>query len=310
MARRRVGRARRSPEDDTVTDAPTILTFFAVGSGSLEQPQTTSPRTPRPASAGQWGAHRAEQIGAGLARGPRAEPGDGPTRRPAGDEREGNADRAAPGPGTTHATPRYAAVHDVELAAAQPMALRGRSSSRSDDRGSAADDVTSEQEVSERERSLLAASTAGGESGAGRGGDRGPGVPSSGGSSGKGASSRALGDGRGSGSSIDPADARRRRYLRGLWGRVQSSWDASSFPKWAALEGRGGSTIVSFVVQADGSVSNVVTARPSGFPDFDARMRAAVRRAAPFGTPPSDLWAPFRHSHEFVVTNPAVRPKR
>ena len=91
---------------------------------------------------------------------------------------------------------------------------------------------------------------------------------------------------------------------------MQSSWDASSFPKWAALEGRGGSTIVSFVVQADGSVSNVVTARPSGFPDFDARMRAAVRRAAPFGTPPSDLRAPFRHSHEFVVTNPAVRPKR
>lgn len=309
-ARRRQGAGRRSPEDDTVTESPTILTFFADGSGSLRQPQVVPRRAPRPASGGQWGARRAEQVGAGLDRGPRRALDDGLTRRPAGDERAGNSDRAAPGPGANDATPRYAAIHDVELAAAQPMALRGRSSSRSDDRGSAADDVNSEQEVSERDRSLLAASTAGGESGVGRGGERGPGAPSSGGVSGHGAASRALGDGPGAGASIDPADARRRRYLRGLWGRVQSSWDASSFPKWAALEGRGGSTIVSFVVREDGTVSNVVTARPSGFPDFDARMRAAVRRAAPFGPPPSDLRAPFRHSHEFVVTNPAVRPKR
>ncbi|HHH27852.1 MAG TPA: TonB family protein [Polyangiaceae bacterium] len=310
QARQRSGTERRSPEDDTVTEAPTILTFFADGEGAREQPQMHRRHAPRPATAGQWAAYRAEQAGAGAERGPREPLGDGPTRRPAGDEVAGSSDRAAPGPGATDGHPSYVAIHDFELARAQPMALQGRSSSRSDDRGDAIDDVNSEQEVRDRDRSLLAASTAGGETGVGRGGEAGPGRPGSGGLRGEGAASRALGDGRGPGSNVDPADARRRRYLRGLWGRVQSSWDVSSFPKWAALEGRGGSTIVSFVVQADGSVSNVVTVRPSGFPEFDARMRAAVRRAAPFGPPPTDLRAPFRHSHEFVVTNPAVRPKR
>jgi hypothetical protein len=36
-------------------------------------------------------------------------------------------------------------------------------------------------------------------------------------------------------------------------------------------------------------------------------MRAAVLEAAPFGPPPDDLAPPFRHQHDFVVKNPAVR---
>jgi TonB family protein len=116
-----------------------------------------------------------------------------------------------------------------------------------------------------------------------------------------------MGSGNGRGVAIDPADARRRSYLRGVWGKIDRSWSASSFPKWAALEGRGGYTIVSFVIGPRGEVSRVSLARRSGYPGFDAAMRAAVQQAAPFGPPPDDLAPPFRHQHDFVVKNPAVR---
>jgi TonB family protein len=308
-ARQRDGDRRQAPEDDTVTLRPTILTFFAEGRGDRELPRRQDVVDGQRRSApGQWRAGAARRRGTGRALGPRGALGDGPTRRPAGDRMAGNAERAAAGLGIRDDGERYAAIQQVELKEAEPMALRGRPSNRSDRRGPASDDVTSEQEVMQQERSLLAASTPGGRSGSGRGGEVGRGEPGSGGLRGSGSVARALGDGRGPGTGIDPADARRRRYLRRLASRVQNSWSASAFPKWAALEGRGGTTIVGFVVRPDGRVSDVVTLRPSGFPDFDARMRAAVRRAAPFGPPPADLRAPFRHSHTFAVTNPAVRP--
>jgi TonB family protein len=74
------------------------------------------------------------------------------------------------------------------------------------------------------------------------------------------------------------------------------------------FEGRQGYTIVSFVVLRDGSVASVRVARPSGIAEFDAKMVQAVRRAAPFGPLPDDLAPALAHRHEFVVSNPAVRP--
>ena len=117
-----------------------------------------------------------------------------------------------------------------------------------------------------------------------------------------------LGDGHGAGTGIDTADARRNRYLRSVWQKIQNNWSARDFPKEAALEGRQGYTIVSFVVAADGSVSGVRVTRQSGIEVFDQRMRAAVLRAAPFAPLPREFGTMLWQSHEFVVTNPVVRP--
>jgi TonB family protein len=89
--------------------------------------------------------------------------------------------------------------------------------------------------------------------------------------------------------------------------KIQSSWSASAFPKKAVLEGKNGYTIVSFVIHKSGSVSGVTTTRNSGYPSFDAKMRAAVLRAAPFGPLPSAFGSSVRVAHPFRVDNPAVR---
>ncbi|MEZ4440814.1 MAG: energy transducer TonB [Polyangiaceae bacterium] len=306
-ARRRSGEGRRSLEDDTVTMRPTTLTFFADGEGRRPEPRPYADRAP---TGGQWRAGRAQEVGAGPFRGPRDRLGDERPRVPAGNEDPGNSEVDAAGPGVYDGALAYAADAAADVTEARPMALRGRESTRGDERGPQSDDVDSEQEVMALERSLLAASTAGGRQGEGRGGSAGPGPTGSGGTHGPGSTAHPAGDGRGPGASFDPADARRRRYLRTIFARIQRAWSVDEFPRWAVLEGRGGTTIVSFVVQPDGRVTGVTTARGSGFPDFDEKMRAAVQRAAPFGPPPAELGAPFRHSHPFAVVNPAVRPLR
>ncbi|MSP23870.1 MAG: TonB family protein [Myxococcales bacterium] len=100
------------------------------------------------------------------------------------------------------------------------------------------------------------------------------------------------------------------RYLRRLWSKIHAGWSAADFPRTAVVAGRQGYTIVSFTVRADGTAGNVRVTRPSGIPDFDARMKNAVLRAAPFGALPVELGPALEHSHEFVVSNPVVLPPR
>jgi TonB family protein len=304
-ARQRTGSGRQSMEDDTVTPRPTVLTFWADGSGQRFEPRRWADVDP---SAGRLGSGAAMATGFGAGRSPKTHFGDATNRKLAGNGDPGNADRSSAGAGVLDGDRGYRVVHDADVGSARPMAISGAVSTRGDERGPQQDDVDSEQEVVRSDPSLLAASTAGGEAGSGRGGETGPGKTGSGGIRGPGSNARPMGDGRGPGSAFDPADARRRTFLRGMRARLHGAWSPNAFPKWAALQGRGGATVVGFVVLADGSVTNVRTLRPSGFPEFDAKMRAAVRRAAPFGSPPSDLSPPFNSHHEFAVTNPAVRP--
>jgi TonB family protein len=198
---------------------------------------------------------------------------------------------------------------DADVAQARPLVVTGDESSPSSERGQQSDDVDAEQEVVAREPSMLRASTAGGKQGVGRGGARGDGRTGSGGLRGAGSRSRALGDGAGRGVVANPADARRRTYIRGMWGKIEGQWDANrDVPRWAKLAFKQPYTIVSFEVQPSGRVRNVRVTRTSGIPEFDARMRAAVLRAAPFGRLPSELGPLLRHQHPFMVSNPVVRP--
>ena len=298
--RRRSGRGRSSPEDDTVSERPMILTFYADGAGLRPEQRPAAATDP---AGGAWDRFRAQ------APGPPARP------QPRGDEwlthawyEGGSGEARAPGAGVMDRAAGRDSRPSAAVGEGRPMAVRGRDSTRSVDRGPESDSVDAEQEVMARSPSLLNASTAGGdEQGPGRGGEPADGPTGSGGLEGPGSRSQALGDGRGAGVGVDPADARRRSYFRRMWQRIQQSWSPAAFPKWAAMQGLAGTTIVSFVVGPDGSVGQVLTVRPSGYPSFDAAMRAAVMKAAPFGPLPPELGPVLRHSHEFAVTNPAVR---
>jgi TonB family protein len=298
--RRRSGEGRSSPEDDTVTERPMILTFFADGSGSRREPRPASRHDP---AGGAWDRFRAQAPGP-----PEREPPRGNAWLGRGWYEGGSGEPRAPGAGVLDRARGRDSRPSAAVAEGRPMALRGRDSTRSSERGPESDRLDAEQEVMTLHPSFFNASTAGGVApGQGRGGEPGADPTGSGGLEGPGSRAQALGDGRGRGIGIDPGDARRRSYLRRMWQRIQGSWSPAAFPKWAALQGLAGTTIVSFVVGPDGSVSQVVTARPSGYPDFDAAMRAAVLGAAPFGPLPPELRPILRHSHEFAVTNPAVR---
>jgi TonB family protein len=104
----------------------------------------------------------------------------------------------------------------------------------------------------------------------------------------------------------DPRDKRRTEYIRRARSRIDRLW---AFPKWAALEGMQGTVIVTFVINADGSVANATVTRPSGIADFDESCRQAVVRGGPYGPLPPELGSSYRWSLPFEARNPAVRPK-
>jgi TonB family protein len=298
--RRRSADRRSSPEDDDAAMRPMILTFVADGPGAREEQR---PRALRDPSAGAWRSPPAARAGLE----PQLDEADAERRVFARNQRDGAAAPAA-GAGITAGAPGSADRASADTAQGRPLVLPGSESSRSTERDGQRDSVDSEQEIHTRTRSLLNASPAGGEAGEGRGGQRGPGATGSGGTVGPGSSASALGDGRGPGAGVDSADARRNRYVRAIWHKIQNNWSASDFPKAAALEGKQGYTIVTFVVNADGSVASARITRPSGIDSFDRKMRAAVIGAAPFGPLPAELGPRLTQSHEFIVSNPAVRP--
>jgi TonB family protein len=199
------------------------------------------------------------------------------------------------------------AVLRDRTAAGEAQGHAGERSAPGERRGPQSDTAKAAQEEASTQQSGLLASGAGGLFGAGVGGAAGPGAPGSGGVSGPGSVSRGLGNGPGASRGADPADLRRRSYIRGVLARVHPLWK-DAFPRRAALGGKQGTTIIAFVIQADGSVGAASVLRPSGVPQFDDNCRRAVLRAAPFPPLPAELRPALSFQLPFVFENPAVRP--
>lgn len=300
-ARHREGDGRRSPEDDTVNEQPMMLTLFVDGSGTRAEQRPYARFDPGagsltgglPRTRGGLHARPLHPSGVGL--------------RPRDASAKGNGDEdAAPG-GVLDSWWNAHSGYAANVMHARPFALRGLTASSADERGEHADTADAEQEDTTAERSLLHASTAGGPAGNGKGGEEGPGPTGSGGEEGAGSRARALGAGSGDGAALDAGDRRRSLYRRRVWAKIHGAWSARDFPKQAVLEGKQGYTIVSFTILASGAVVGISTTRKSGFPSFDAKMRAAVMRAAPFGPLPPELGPALPMRHEFIVSNAAVR---
>ena len=212
---------------------------------------------------------------------------------------------AAPGAGVRDGSPGLDHRDSAATALGRPLVDQGTPSVNANVQGKPSDTLDSEQEVAAMMQSLIHASTAGGRQGPGPGGQQGPGATGAGGVAGPGSRSHALGTGNGGVADNDPRDRRRTDYIRRARSKIDRLW---AFPKWAALEGMQGTVIVSFVIQADGSVNAARVTRPSGITEFDESCRQAVLRAGPYGPLPPELGPQLSYSLSFDAKNPAVRP--
>lgn len=297
LSRIRAGKVRQSYEDLRASRDPMELTFVAMGkTGVAEERRPEARVDPGP---GSKSARLRSDLGATA--GVEPHEGEGPTEGLPGALVEGGPYRSAGvgfdrGRGTTESV---ALVN----ARARPDVMASSPSVAALDVGRPTDTADSEQAVSARMQSLMHASTAGGSAGDGRGGVGGGGAPGAGGTRGPFSSASQLGVG-GSG----PGDVEKTGYLRGVQGKIHPLW-ANAFPKWAISEGLGGTAVVTFTIEADGSVSGVRVTRSSGIPEFDANVRSAVLRGAPYGKLPKMLGPRLVWSMPFVAKNPAVRPK-
>lgn len=296
---------RRSYENYRASREPMELTFVAMGKQGR-----TAARHGRGLSdpaRGALAAASAEKRG-GVLGALSEQQGLGSRPRSPGVEIEGASDRD---PSPRRGVPRFASAGGIaasaDVARARPLVSQGDPSLASRDNGRPNDDSDDPQAVEPAMRALMDASTAGGKKiGEGRGGEPGPSAsPGAGGN--KGAGQTASGAGQGGNG---PADVERNGYMRAVSGKVNVLFQkGNAFPKAAALEGKSGTAVIAFTIEADGSVSSARVARASGIPEFDAAVRRFVLQSAPFGKLPSSLGSRFTMSITFASPNPAVRPK-
>lgn len=311
VQRLRTGRDRSSPEDWRAAENSTELTFVADGVGHRLERRPPAPSDP---ASGARAAPPASRAGGALPREP-ADAGEGARRIAAasesgamgGDAAAAGQKLASAGVGVHDGRPGSDHRASAAVARARPLVARAEAAFPANVPGEARDRIDSEQEVAEALQSIVHASTAGGLLGPGRGGEAWPGPAGAGGRRGAGSVSTALGSGRGDRGAPDPVDAMRTTYVGRVLAKIHPLW-RDAFPRWAALEGRQGTTIVTFVLRADGSVASATVTRPSGIPEFDENCRQAVLRGAPYGPLPPELGSSFRWAMPFEARNPAVRP--
>lgn len=185
---------------------------------------------------------------------------------------------------------------------ARPLVESGLVSVAARHRGRPSDTVESSQAITTRAQSLLDTSTAGGRVDEGRGGEPpGPGV-GAGGERGPRSQGGRVGPG-----GLGDGQLEQLGYVRAMQAKIHPLW-ADAFPSWAIAEGRGGLAIVRVSVGSDGRLLGAVIERRSGVDEFDAKVLAAVKRAAPFGALPRALGPVLVVQIPFVAKNPAVRP--
>jgi TonB family protein len=293
---------RKSWEDGRYTTNPMELTFLASGHGKRMERRTPAEHDPsRGVSDAPPPSLRGRlRIGAAL-----ASIGDAARAQPA-EGSPGNR-TGSPGRGVMDGLPGRDHRSSAAVASARPMVRQGSPSIPANEPGRPNDTVNSNQEVAAAVQSILHASTAGGRPGAGPGGQNGPGATGSGGREGPGSRSEAMGTGGGGYYAPDQRDARLSYYQRRMTAKLYPLWE-NAFPRWAILDLRQGTVIISFTVQADGSVLSPFIKRPSGIAEFDAKCLEAVRRASPFEPLPSNLGAHrMQWEMSFEASNPIVR---
>lgn len=299
VQRLRTADHRASHDDRRATPNPMELSFVASGSGKLALRRPAAATNP---SRGMATGGQASDQGSVLG-GAETEEGSGPERPTGGAENGSERDVAALG---THVgAPGKDFRRSAAVMLARPMVPAARAAVPSLAKGRPNDNTDSSQDVANAVASLIHASTAGGRSGSGVGGEPGPGKPASGGLSGSG--SRSAPSGTGPGALLDVgADSGVLGYFRGVERKVEPFW-RNAFPDWAIADGRSGLVTVLMVIKKDGSLSSISVTRGSGIEEFDRNVVAAVRRAAPFGPLPAKLLPgpqPLRMT--FDATNPAV----
>lgn len=318
LARLRSGEERRSWEDWRASREPTELTFLAMGVEQPRDPERVPNAKSDPGEGSRHAAPRTAEGGDvvgddgrvaaeadGEAVGDDRGLGDGSRR---GAEREGEV-VASHGIGWTSKQTPGAETVAGRAAHARPMVDRSDPSVPAPRQDLPSDTVDSEQEVASMLQSIVHASTAGGPKGTGRGGAADGGKwTGSGGTRGSGSVSTALGTGGPGPAVASAADPARETYLRKVMSKVHPLW-VNAFPKWAIAEGKQGTAIVSFTIESDGSVSSASVTTPSGVAEFDANVRSAVLRGAPYGPLPASLGPRLRWAMPFVAKNEAVRPK-
>jgi TonB family protein len=303
IQRLRVARARASWEDRRSTTHPAELTLVSSGVGSILERRAASPTTP---SRGAWQAPRPTVLGASLGR-PTLDGSVEPSgERPGGEQMGGLQE--APGLGLALAVPGRDHRSAAPVGSARPAVAVGPVAVQATLADRPRDDVDSEQQVATAIRSLVHASTAGGEPGRGEGGTaQGP-EAGEGGPVGGGFRAAPLGSGEGDVYDYWTRDPRLLPYFRQIHARIDPLW-ANAFPKSALLELKQGTTILEFTVAADGHV--VVgwpPVRPSGIDEFDRNCAEAIRRAGPFPPIPAALGVTtLRIRAPFAANNPMVK---
>lgn len=302
LQRLRVARKRQSWEDRRSTTHPMELTLLVTGPGRVLERRPESPAMP---------SRGVEQSPPPVVRGgERGAPGEAAADVDTESPRGGTAGSLAsePGAGLMDARPGLDHRMSAPIGSARPDVTRGPVSVPSRDPARPRDDVDSEQEVATTVRSLVYASTAGGEPGEGQGGSAGGGEPGAGAIEGPGSRAHPLGLGSGDVFEFWTTDPRLVPYFRQLHARIDPLW-ANAFPKSAMLDMRQGTVILLFTVQADGQVSvKWPPVRPSGIDEFDRNCADAIRRAAPLPPiPPALGVASLTIRAPFVTNNPVVR---
>lgn len=308
LPRIRSAKERASWEDWRASREPMELTFLAQGREG-DRPE----RRPYAAVDPSQGARdrgTPQKVGAavGAAAPP---PGEGMEARLPG-EPEAGAERASYGLGVRDGEPGHDFRDSVKVARARPMVDEGDPSVPASETARPRDTQDSEQESTARSTSIVHASTAGGAPGAGTGGQAGPGAAGSGGTSGPGSASRTLGTGRGPGLDNSVTDPRRQMYVRQVQSKMQAAFNAAPrpMPTWAIVEGLQGTTAVTIVIRADGSIASASITRRSGIDELDQNVRRIALGAGPMPPLPAGLGTTFTMTMPFTAKNPAVLPQR
>jgi TonB family protein len=293
---------RASDDDRRASLHPMDLVFLATGSGRVSERRPSASVDP---SRGAMRALAANVLGGELGASPMESAGIEPARDRGGDR--AGSDRPSPGTGIEHGAPGRDHRASAAVATGRPLVAQASPSVPANQSGRARDTVDSEQEVAATLQSIVHASTAGGMLGGGLGGENGVGPSGSGGPSGEGSRAAPFGGGAGPFTSLSDEDPRISAYTRSVRAKIEPFWE-NAFPKAAALEGKQGRVIVSFVIHRDGHVDDVHVTRASGFPEYDENVRLAVLRAAPFDPFPPSIAVPSRRWNiTFDTNNPVVR---